>query len=140
MGSIGANRGSAGTSNITNDINSFITELENREYGSSTKLVPEKQQREYRALKREIIDHINTWGIPDNYVVFASGFTNSDEYVHTNAKLNQYQRMVRSDVKNIKTDLSIGVITPEEAAKELFVVKSIDATIKNRRKILKEWA
>ena len=141
MGSVGANKGTTSTASVTDRVNSFIEELNDRNYGTSKKYVPDKQQKEYRALRREILHHIDVWGIPENggLLIFSSGFANHDEFVHTTAKLNQYQRLVRSEAKSIKTDLSLGVITPEQAEKELYVVRSLDATIKRRRQLLKEW-
>lgn len=140
MGSVGANRNTV-IPDIGTQINSFENELQNRNYGTSKGYVPEKQQKEYKALKREISRYLDTWGDRDNnLVVFSGGFAVGDEnYLHTSAKLNQYQRLVRSDIQAIKMDLSLGVITPERAQKELRVVRSIDATIKERRELLNRY-
>ena len=127
--------------NAKDKISNFVKELENREYGKGKKL-PKAQQEEYNKAKYNILDHINTWG-SNEPVVFSSGFGGAakdpEKYIHTIAKLNSYQKLLRSDAKGIATDLSLGVITEEQAEKELLVLKSIDETIQRRRELLNEY-
>lgn len=128
---------SSSSNTISSDINEFLKELNVRNYGASTKMVPEQQQKEFRRMKYTVSDFLKKNPEQDS-VVFSSGFSsgaeNPDEYVHTAAKLNSYQRLVRSEAKGIQTDLSLGVITKEEAQLELKALKSLDKMIQNRRR------
>ena len=138
-------RGNSGTrnqssisssSNIRQDIDTFLTELENRDYGSSRKMVPATQEKEFRRIRADMINAVQQDPQIET-IVFASGFTgganNPQEYVHTTAKLNAYQRMLRSEVSSIKTDLDFGIIDEDRARLELKALKNIDAMIKDRR-------
>ena len=123
---------------VNRDVDDFLDELNGREYGNAKGMISDARKKEYRDLKYQIDHYIDTFGDDGNLVVFSSGFANNENYIHTTAKLNAYQHLVRTDARGIKTDLGFGIINANEAAKELKVLKSIDATIKNRRKILKE--
>lgn len=121
---------------VTKEIDTFLQELENRNYGTSKKLVPDEQVGEFRRVSNSLISDLKE---PDSaqFLEYASGFTyfskNPEKYLHTTAKLNSYQRLVRSGVKDTKIDLELGIITPERASLELRVYKSIDSMIKHRR-------
>lgn len=135
-------RGSGGTRNtesFENQLKNFQAELEKRQYGSSTKLVPDKQQKEFRRAKREVSDWLKNNPDQDTVILaggFRAGADNPEEYVHTAAKLNSYQQLVRSEARNTLTDLSLGVINQNEAQLELRALKSLDKIIQERRKML----
>lgn len=130
---------SAGTStestSVKQEISNFLTELENREYGSSKKMVPAAQQNEFRRAKRDMIDYLKD--SENDTIIFSSGFTSTatkpQEYVHTAAKLNAYQRLLRSEVQGIQTDLDFGIIDENRARLELRALRSLDKTIADRR-------
>ena len=126
-------RGSSNIQSVESQIDQFLKELETRSYGTSKKLVPDKQAQEYREAKRSIAKTQENF---EGTVILASGFRTNEQYLHTAGKLNSYQRMVRSEVNAVKMDLSLGVITKEQAEKELRVLKSLDATIQDRRQRL----
>ena len=132
----GKSSGSLASRPIADQVNDFINELNDRQYGSGTKQIPPKQQEEYRAVKREIKKYVDDY---EGTIIPASGFANSDDYIHTTTKLNAYQRMVKSDARNIRIDLQLGVINESQATKELKVLKSVDATIKRRRELLNRY-
>ena len=129
------------TLGVISELNSFLAELEERDYGKGRN-IPKSQQEEYNTARAQISNYIKRFD-KEEPVVFSDGFTSSakdpDKYIHTITKLNAYQKLVRSDAKGIALDLDFGIITEEQAQKELLVLKSIDKTIQDRRKLLNEY-
>lgn len=136
-GSGNRNQASTGSSRgIRQEISSFLTELEDREYGSSKKMVSAAQEKEFRRIRADMINAVEQDPQIET-LIFASGFTSGaskpQEYVHTAAKLNAYQKILRSEVSSIRTDLDFGIIDEDRARLELKALKNIDAMIKDRR-------
>ena len=143
-------RGSGGTrssesstksTSVKQEISNFLTELEDREYGSSKRMVPAAQQKEFRNIKYDLLNNY----LKDNLETvipaggFASGATKPQEYVHTVTKLNAYQRLLRSEVRSLQMDMDFGIVDEDRARLELRALRSIDATIKDRRERLKPY-
>lgn len=123
---------------IKEEISSFIKNLNTREYGNA-KSIPKTQEKEYRNVRADISNMIDKH--PDTPISaitsgFKNGANNPDKYQHTAAKLNSYQKLLRSDANNIMQNLKLGVITEEQADKELKILQTLDKTIQERRELL----
>lgn len=142
MGSVG-NRPVQNQKTLSTRISEFFEELQNRDYGTHKPgaKISEERSKEFRRVYAEMINTVSRMDNPDQPVVFASGFrygaTDPDKYIHTIQKLNQYQRILQSEVRGTAVDLRLGVIDENRAETELRALKNIDRMIAQRKKELK---
>ena len=143
-------RGGSGTRNtaepvkdISDRISDFFDELKTREYGSNKPgmKISDERAKEFRRVYADMINTVQKADNPDQPIIFASGFTygasNPDKYTHSIQKLNQYQKILQSEVRNTAIDLRMGIIDKDRAELELRALKNIDRMIAQRKKDLR---
>ena len=131
-------------SSINEQLRSYYDELNTRNYGKALpgSNVPKDREEEFRKVFSQIINHYKDYPEDADKLYFPiSGFTyyskNPDKYLHTPQKLNQYSNILRNEVRGTIIDLRLNVIDENRAKLELQTYKSIEAMIKERKKLLK---
>ena len=115
----------------------LYNELADRQYPSGKSQVPEKYKAVYRRAKRFLKDVLEN--SKDNKPVTIGGGFSTDEFSDLNNRvLNSLQSLVRKDARELAMDIRLNVRNIGSVDREIAVLKSLDLTIQDRRKLLKK--